>query len=107
MTDHKPNYRVSYTRPVPPDDEMPHGGTVYCEAGDERATRCIVEIDRQEFEFGRASFDATRWDPARDRLERALQCAFDQGRATQRQIIRDALGMPNGWGGQMHGRSGT
>lgn len=106
-TERGPSYRVSYTRPIEPCPDMPSGGAVYCGEDDERATRCIIEISRQEFEFGRSDFDPKRWDIGRDRLERALKTAFDQGRAEQRQIIRDALGLPTNWGGAMHGRSGN
>jgi hypothetical protein len=107
MSDPKPHYRVSYTRTLPPDDEMPNGCSVYCDDNDERADKCIIDVDGQEFTFGRSTFDPTRWDSARDRLESALQKTFEQGRAVQRQIMRDALGLPNNWGGPMHGRSGT
>lgn len=102
-----PYVTVTYSRQMPPDTDFPRGYGRRCEADDPLADLCIIKIGDHEFRFGRSTFDLTRWDSARDTLEWALQHAFDQGRAAQRQIIRDALGMPNAWGGDRHGKSGT
>jgi len=106
MTDHAPTYNTSYTKTLPPDDDHPRGCSVYCDADDPDADQCIIKVGHNEFTFDRSTFDPKRWELGRDRLESALQHAFDQGRSVQRQIIRDALGMPTGWGGALHGRSG-
>lgn len=107
MTEPLPQYRVSYTRTMPPDADTPNGCSVYCDDNDDRADQCIVDVGGVEFRFGRSTFDADRWESGKDRLESALQKTFEQGRAVQRQIMRDALGIPTNWGGPMHGRSGT
>ena len=103
----KPHLTVSCSRLVPPDDEFPRGCRVRCEEDDPRADECVVKTGGREFRFGRSPIDPTRWDPAMDTLKWALQHVFDEGRAAQRQIMRDALGLPTAWGGEMHGRSGT
>lgn len=107
MTQPAPRYRVAYTKQLPPSKDGRPGARVHCEKDDEEADQCTIEVARQEFTFGRSRFDPGRWDPARDTLEHALLVVFEQGRAEQRQIMRDALGLKNEWGGDLHGRSGT
>lgn len=107
MAEPKPNTLIRYTKMLGPDDEHPKGVRVYCTEADDDADECILTISStHEFRFGRSKFDPKRWDPALDTLERALQAAFEQGRAEQRQIMRDALGLTTQWGGELHGRSG-
>lgn len=47
------------------------------------------------------------YQPNLDLLIRMFQKAHEAGQADARQSIRSALGIPNNWGGPMHGRSGT
>ncbi len=98
--------RKRYMRLVPAEDGEPVGARVYCDADHPDADQCIVEVGDQRFDFDRSTFDRKFWDPNLARLERALALVYERGRADQRQTIRDALGLPNNRGGDMHGRSG-
>lgn len=95
-----------YTRMLPPDGEHPVGARVYCEADHPDADQCTIQIGNAELSYSRSTFDRRFWDPDLGRLLLALDKAYEDGKADQRQIVRDALGLPNNWGGEMHGRSG-
>lgn len=87
-----PRYRVSYVKRSEMEDGRPC--QVYCAEDDPDAIEAVVELtgmQYQEWRFGRASYDATRWDGGLDKLLRAFAVAFEQGVGHQKLLIRNTL----------------